>query len=152
LIDIGTWGLIYPYWVIYLRLWELSGASSEINRAAATDFLNDVLNNRFYFQLLYDHLMGMRVMIIHFIGITWACISWAYTSRACTSCVYLISVYLISAYLTGVHVTSAKTYRCGRGAAKVRRTPQGSPAALPLLVGHSPPSGLGGQRLVSVLQ
>jgi hypothetical protein len=42
--------------------------------------------------------------------------------------------------------------RCDRGAAEMRRTPAGRPAALPLLGGHSPSSGLEGQRLVSVIQ
>jgi len=53
-----------------------------------------------------------------------------------------------------------KTYYVSRmprpiGATVRRRCdapPRGSTAALPLLVGHSPSSGLEGQRLVSVIQ
>ena len=54
-----------------------------ISLAAATDLHNDVLeffqelvlDNGLHFQLLYNHLMGMRLMDIQFIGMTsWTCI------------------------------------------------------------------------------
>jgi hypothetical protein len=51
------------------------GYYSGINLAAATDLLGDVLNKRLHFRLLCDHLMGVRLVGIHFIGMTsWACI------------------------------------------------------------------------------
>jgi len=49
---------------------ELSGVYSGINLPTATDLLDDVLNNRLHFRLLCDYLMGMRLMSIHFIGMT----------------------------------------------------------------------------------
>jgi hypothetical protein len=51
--------------------------------AAVTDLLDDilelfqelVLNKRLHFRFLCDHLMGMRLTGIHFMGMTsWACI------------------------------------------------------------------------------
>jgi hypothetical protein len=43
---------------------------SGINLAAATDLLNDILNNRLHFQLLCDYLIGIRLMGIYFTGMT----------------------------------------------------------------------------------